>query len=77
MDHTRVEKILKKYLNFTLFTPKLPPLGVGVKKFIIYVSLPYIFYILNLVKISPVVLENMLTHGGRRTMTSPTHKSSE
>ena len=27
---TRVEKtrFLKKYINFTLFTPKLPPLGV-------------------------------------------------
>ena len=24
-----VEKIFKKYINFTLFTPKLPPLGVG------------------------------------------------
>ena len=29
----RVEK--KKYINFTLFTPKLPPLGAGPMKFTI------------------------------------------
>ena len=29
MPGTREEDFLKKYINFTLFTPKLPPHGVG------------------------------------------------
>ena len=51
------------YINFTLFTPKLPPLGVGSWNLQSLVSLPYWCYIPYLVKIGPVVFEKkMLTH---------------
>ena len=37
MNHApeKRRKVLKKYINFKFFTPKLPPLGVGVMKFTI------------------------------------------
>ena len=59
-------RFLKNCSNFTLFTSKLPPLWMGVMKFII--SLSYRCYTPNLLKIAPVVLDKkMLTHDGRRT----------
>ena len=73
-------KIFKKYINFTLFTAKLPPLGVG-GHLKLLVSLPYICHIPNVVKIGPVVLEKMmLTHDAQCTMHDrrwwmPTHSN--
>ena len=57
----------KKYINFTLFTPKLLPLakGGGVKKFKILFFIPPRYYISNLVKIGQEVLER-----SRRTDTN-------
>ena len=40
----------------------------GVMKFSILVSLSFRCYILNLVKVSPVILEKMLTHDARGAM---------
>ena len=46
-----------KYINFTLFTPKVPSLRVGVMKFTIS-CLPALEMLqTNLVKICPVVLQ--------------------
>ena len=70
MPGKREEDFLKKYSNFTLFIPKLPPLWVpwGSWNLQFLVSLPYRCYIQNLVKIGPVVLEKkMLTHNERWT----------
>ena len=66
----------KKYINFTLFTPKLRylPLGGGSWNLQFLVSLPYRCYIPNLVKIGPGVLEKkMLTHDPQRR--TPTHSN--
>ena len=66
------EDFLEKYINFTLFTPKLAPFFGGPIKFIIscLLTLPYICYISHLVHIGPVVLEkNMLMCDARRTTT--------
>ena len=66
-------RILKKYINYTHFTPKLPHVGVGVVKITNSLS-PYPtnrWYRPNLIKISPIVLKKMLTHDGQRL--TPTH----
>ena len=61
------EDFFKKNINFTLFIPKLPPLGVGAMKFTVLVFLPNRCYISNLVKIGPVVFEKkMLTDDNGR-----------
>ena len=63
----------KKYINFTIFTPTLPPLGII--EFTISCFLPYRCYIPNLAKIEPIVLEKkMLTHDGRRTTHDDGHQ---
>ena len=65
MPLTREEDFFKKYINFTLFTPKLPPLGVwGSWNLQFLVSL---HYILNLVKIGQVFLENKMLTQERTT----------
>ena len=51
-----LEKIFKKYINFALFTPKIPPFEVGVMKFTISCLLTLQTLHTNLVKIDPVVL---------------------
>lgn len=53
---------LKKYVNFTLFTQKISPLGLRGHKFNNFMS-PYL---LNLVKTGPVVVEEMLMHSRRQ-----------
>ena len=40
MPLSREEDVLKKYIDFTLLTPKLPPLGVGGYKIYNFLS-PY------------------------------------
>ena len=58
---SREEDYFKKYINFTLFTRKLPPLGVGAMEFTISCLLILqMLYILNLVKVGPGVIERML-----------------
>ena len=60
-----LRRFLKKHSNFT---PKITsPLDRGSWNLQSLVSLPYIYYIPNLVKIGSVVLENkMFAHDGRR-----------
>ena len=57
-----------KYINLTLFIPKLPHLGVGGHKIQFPVSLPYRCYIPNLVKIGSVPAKT-LTYDTRLTPT--------
>ena len=68
-------RILKKYINFTHFTPKLPHVWGGGREN--YNSLsPYHtdrWYRPNLIKVGPIVLKKMLTHDGRRL--TPTHRN--
>ena len=67
---------LKKCINITLFTPKLPTLGVsGVIKFTISTFLSLQMLLTKFVKIDPGVLERkMLTDDGRRKMTDANPK---
>ena len=77
------KRIFKKYINLTIFTPKLLPLGVGLWKYnlsccLCLVSLPYRCYTPYLVKIVPVVLEKkMLTHDGRRRTATNSNRSTK
>ena len=70
MPGGREEDFLKKYINLTLFNPKITsPLDGGheIYNLQFLISLPYRCYIPNLVRIGPVVAEEkMLTHDGRQ-----------
>ena len=62
--------LIWQYIIFTLFTPKFPLFGVGWGSWHLQflVSLTYRCYMLNLVKIGPVVIcQKMLTDDGRNT----------
>ena len=50
-------RVENKYIHFTFFTPKLPPIGIRVVQLLF---LPYRCYIPNMVKICPVVLEKKM-----------------
>ena len=68
-------RFLKKNVNSTLQTQKLPHLGVGgyeIYNFFVFLPDRYYMYIFNLVKIGLVVLGKTLTDGARRT-THTTH----
>ena len=71
MPMSREEDFLKKYINFTIFTPKLPPLWMGGHEIYNFLSLypTCRCYTPNLVKIGSVVLEKkMLMDDGQWTM---------
>ena len=57
MLRSREEDFLKKYINFIIFTQKLPPIGVGwgVMKFTISGLLPLYMLLTKFVKIGIVV----------------------
>ena len=62
-------RFLKKNVNSTLQTQKLPHLGVGgyeIYNFFVFLPDRYYMYIFNLVKIGLVVLEKKTEHYGRR-----------
>ena len=72
MPRSREEDFLSNASNFTLFTPKLPPLGVGLGHKIYNFLFPYptndTYRIWS--RFCPVVLEKkMLTDDARRTTT--------
>ena len=60
-------RFFKKYIKFTLFTPKLYPLTWGVMKFIIVHLLTHHMLHSELVKIGSVLLEKMLKDDANRT----------
>ena len=60
MSRSRGEVCIKEIHEFNTFHPKLSPLGLGVIKFTIVLS-PYATDATYHLKISLVVLENMLT----------------
>ena len=65
---SRGHEILKKCINFTLFTLKSPSYALGVIKFTISCFLSYRYYIPNLGKISLVVFEKkMLIYDGQQS----------
>ena len=60
----------KKYMNFTIFTPKLPPLGIIEFTISCLLTLQMLH-----TKFDPVVLKKiMLTQDGRRTMHDDGHQ---
>ena len=64
------KKIFKEIHQFYTFYPQITtPWGGGSWNLQFLVSLQYRCYILNLIKIGPVVLEKMLTHDGWWTTT--------
>ena len=62
------KRFFKKYINFTHFTPNLPPIEMKGHEIYIFLSpYPNRCYIPNLVKIGLIVLEKkMLTDDARR-----------
>ena len=67
-------RFFKKYINYSRFTPKLPPLGSGCDEICNLLS-PYpTDATYHIFKIGPVVLEKkMITHDGRRR--TPIHSN--
>ena len=61
-------RYLKKYMNFTFFTLKLSPLSFrGSWNLQFYVSLIYRCYVVNLVKIGPLVFEKKMDDARQKT----------